>query len=40
MDKGKLPKIDYPECILCGKCITICPKENLEPENCSHEDRK
>ncbi len=25
-----LPVIDHSECILCGKCITVCPKEKLK----------
>jgi len=37
MDAQELPVIDYPECILCGKCIDICPKETLSFRGFSHE---
>jgi polyferredoxin len=33
MDKAGLPKIDHPECILCGKCINVCPKEKQNKED-------
>lgn len=29
MNEQKLPVIDYPECILCGKCVQKCPKQSL-----------
>lgn len=25
--KGELVRIDYPECIACGRCIEICPMD-------------
>ncbi len=30
IDKAEIPRIDYPECILCGKCVNVCPKEKLK----------
>jgi len=40
MDKQKLPVIDYPECILCGKCVDICPSETHASQRPSHENEK
>lgn len=39
MDEQKLPVVDYPECILCGKCVHNCPKETLSLRGFSHEKR-
>jgi len=30
MDEHKDPEIDYPECILCGKCVEKCPQHSLK----------
>ncbi|MBN1870797.1 MAG: FMN-binding protein [Candidatus Omnitrophica bacterium] len=30
MDETGMPRIDYPECILCGKCVRVCPMEKTK----------
>jgi len=27
-----LPVIDHPECILCGECVSVCPREKDKPK--------
>ena len=34
------PIIDYPECILCGKCVTVCPKEKLRSKGPQEKDEQ
>jgi len=31
------PVIDYPECILCGKCVGACPREKKKKSSEDHE---
>ncbi len=40
MDEKNLPVIDYPECILCGKCVNICHKETHTVQGFWHGQRK
>ena len=40
MDEAKLPRIDYPECILCGKCVNICHEKKSKTKGLSHENEK
>jgi polyferredoxin len=39
MDGKNRPVIDYPECILCGKCIEKCPEGALNIINLNYEKK-
>jgi len=36
MDAFNRPMIDYPECVLCNKCITKCPKGTMSLQKTSY----
>ncbi len=40
MNEQRLPVIDYPECILCGKCVRKCPKQTLSLRGFAHHENR